>query len=726
MSLLTSGDFYSTITSTRGDSPDLQSCMENTVSNLLDKDTDLERPAMLLGKIQSGKTRAFIGIMALAFDNGYDMAIVLQKGTKALTEQTVKRLNTDFRELQRDDRVQIHDILIFPDNLVKYVLDQKLIIVVKKEVHNLRRVIDALENTYPDLSKRKLLIIDDEADFASIGFSIKRQTSSIELTKIASQINELRNKVADSDYLQVTATPYSLYLQPDDINVSPQSEVFKPTKPAFTEVLPTYPGYVGGDFYFNESENENSLASFIYQTIPDAELLVLKHEDRRVFKIEEALSSYKINILRKAIVSFIVGSCIRRLQERKSGNKENRYKYSFVVHTETQKDAHSWQERVVRELRSKLYEAGKNNVKLIHELVKVAYEDLYRSVQLVSSIIPSLNEVTDEVLNAFQKDFIMVSVVNSEKQVAELLNDEGQLKLATPLNIFIGGQILDRGITIDNLIGFYYGRMPRKYQQDTVLQHSRMFGNRRKEDLSVTRFYTAQPIYQAMSRINEFDSALRDEFSKFGNEAGIVFIYKDPSNAIIPCSPNKIKLSATVTIKPYSRMLPIGFQIKPKNRTREILSTLDELILDLQGNVKREDAFLIDLISAKQIIDRIHRMFSYEVGFEWDCDAVKSCMEFLSNDSRDVNQKGKVWTLVRYGRDVRRILSDGSFFHAPDTSHIEGNIARQVAVHVPMLTLFRHLGKKSNGWTGLPFWWPVLYAPSNTRTTIYTREALNI
>jgi hypothetical protein len=31
---------------------------------------------------------------------------------------------------------------------------------------------------------------------------------------------------------------------------------------------------------------------------------------------------------------------------------------------------------------------------------------------------------------------------------------KGQLRLRTPLNPFIGGQILDRGITIKNLIGF--------------------------------------------------------------------------------------------------------------------------------------------------------------------------------------------------------------------------------------------------------------------------------
>ena len=87
MTLTTSGEFYSTIINARGDSSDLQSCMEKTVINLLDKDTNIEPPGMLLGKIQSGKTRAYIGIIALAFDNGYDMCIVLQKGTKVLTEQ---------------------------------------------------------------------------------------------------------------------------------------------------------------------------------------------------------------------------------------------------------------------------------------------------------------------------------------------------------------------------------------------------------------------------------------------------------------------------------------------------------------------------------------------------------------------------------------------------------------------------------------------------------------
>src|SRR6185295_8862885 len=119
--------------------------------------------------------------------------------------------------------------------------------------------------------------------------------------------------------------------------------------------------------------------------------------------------------------------------------------------------------------------------------------------------VPAFSEVHSRVLQALTGGELMITKVNSEAQVAALLDDQGQLKLRTPLNIFIGGQILDRGITVANLIGFFYGRRPNRFQQDTVLQHSRMFGFRPIEDLAVTRFYTSPEIYDAMRRIQDSD-----------------------------------------------------------------------------------------------------------------------------------------------------------------------------------------------------------------------------
>ena len=79
--------------------------------------------------------------------------------------------------------------------------------------------------------------------------------------------------------------------------------------------------------------------------------------------------------------------------------------------------------------------------------------------------LPPKEEVLEGVVEALNADWLMITKVNSDRQVEELLDDQGQLRLRTPLNLFVGGQILDRGITVANLIGFFYGRRPNVYQR---------------------------------------------------------------------------------------------------------------------------------------------------------------------------------------------------------------------------------------------------------------------
>ena len=54
-----------------------QNCIQNTVKKMMDTPTYGSHPGMLLGKIQSGKTKTFMAIMGLSFDNGYTITIVL-------------------------------------------------------------------------------------------------------------------------------------------------------------------------------------------------------------------------------------------------------------------------------------------------------------------------------------------------------------------------------------------------------------------------------------------------------------------------------------------------------------------------------------------------------------------------------------------------------------------------------------------------------------------------
>ena len=97
--MLDPNSFYGRLSKSRGgDSADLIDVVTRSVAQLLTTSTDARKPGMLLGKIQSGKTRGFLGIIAHGFDKGFDIAIVLTKGTKALSGQTVARFKKDFAE----------------------------------------------------------------------------------------------------------------------------------------------------------------------------------------------------------------------------------------------------------------------------------------------------------------------------------------------------------------------------------------------------------------------------------------------------------------------------------------------------------------------------------------------------------------------------------------------------------------------------------------------------
>ena len=61
-----------------------------------------------------------------------------------------------------------------------------------------------------------------------------------------------------------------------------------------------------------------------------------------------------------------------------------------------------------------------------------------------------------------------------------------------------------------------------------------------------------------------------------------------------------------------------------------------------------------------------------------------------------------------------------SFSDAPDTTQREGVIARNHAKDIPMLMLFRQNGEEAKGWRGTPFYWPVIWAPENARTAVYS------
>ena len=716
------GSFYPQFTSdaNRYGSDD-RACIEQTVERLRSVPTSAMRPGMLLGKIQSGKTKTFLGVIALGFDNGFDIAIILTKGTKALARQTLQRVREEFSIFHEKDGLQVYDIMTMPGGLTGYELSQKLIFVAKKQSDNLERLTILFRDTYPQLANKRVLIIDDEADYASVGFR-NSQAQGLTANTTTHQIDALRTLLSDSAFLQVTATPYALYLQPEELAIN--GIEFKPMRPAFTKLVPVHSNYIGSDYYFDRSQEKQTVASLVYQSVSATELIILRQSDRRRFRIEDCLTSSAIPMLRAALCNFIVGGIVRRLQDMHAGKTPK--KFSFLVHTEAQKAAHAWQEQVVVAIEEKLAEAADTNPTLLRELLTEAYKDIAESIRVLNHYLPALDEVMEAALNALRQGWLMITKVNSERQVEELLDDEGQLHLRTPLNVFIGGQILDRGITIANLIGFFYGRRPQVYQQDTVLQHSRMFGFRPIQDLTVTRFYTEPRIHEAMRRMHESDVALRETFER-NPEEPVIFIQRDARGQVIPCSPNKILASNTTTLRPFKRILPVGFQSDYAVRVRPIVAEIDRILADVAPSDGFEQPFEIPLKLALDLLSRIEPTLQMERddGYDFDWNAARAALTYMSNASARTHKRGFVWCLVRQNRNLSRQVAAGShavYSDAPDTTRTEGDVARNVAIDLPMLMLIKQNGSEKNGWRGIPFYWPVIWAPQNVQTAIFAHE----
>lgn len=678
-------------------------CIVETVEKL---EAIKDKPLMMLGKIQSGKTKSFIGAIALAFDNGYDLAVVLTKNSNALAIQTTARMKQEFAQFRDDDLIDIFDIMCIPGSLSRFELDKKLILVVKKEHNNLPKLLKFIKQYALNKSK-KCLIIDDEADFCSIGYEMNKDTEMFDLRKIASQINDLRLELT-CKLIQVTATPYSLYLQPETINLAGDKDI-KPIKPATTVLVPYGDGYIGGEYYFDEEKNP--LNRYLFYSIDDDELEIIKSSDRRKFKEEEIFTSFKVEGIRTAIINFIIGGCIRIIQNGgRPGGRKN--KFSFIIHTEISKSSHKRQNDIITELMEQLKKQTEEKSPILEKYIEDGYKTFEESINAYGFQIPSMIETKKIVYEAILGEWITKDIVNSENDVNALLDEDGQLRLRTPLNIFIGGQILDRGITISNLIGFYYGRRPQKMQQDTVLQHSRMFGYRSKKDLAVTRLYTTVDLYDRMKKINDFDTKLREDFENGCFEHGVVFISKDENGRIIPCSPDKVRISNTQVLKPGKTTTIVGFHTGYKTNIKSDIENIDRILME-NNNGKIEGNYKISKKEACEIISIIYKTIEIESKNTIEENMFLSLINYLSNDYVNI--------FAATNRNINRLRETSRYYSdMPYNRDHDLKIAKEIAVDEPTLMLMKQNGLVENGWRGAEFYWPVVVSPKNINTAVFS------
>ena len=425
-------------------------CIEDTVSQLLEEGERAEEPGLLLGKIQCGKTDTFEDIIGLAFDKGIDVAIVFTKGTKPLAEQTIKRMKKDYRffkasdDLSQKATINIYDIMDVWKKLKQARVERgKTVIICKKQATNLAHLIDMFNVYCPFMKQKKVLVVDDEADFASRNYRSVRlemltdedgnpipQPRETEMAKISQQIDDFRKIPVFCRYLQVTATPYCLYLQPQgELNLN--GNVVKPFKPRFTTLVPIHDRYIGGKEYFELSKNPDSMYSHLFHQVDQKCMDVLGHEDKRY--INNSVSSNNIYGLTTTLVYYFMGTAVRRIQVRETEFKN--YATSALIHVELDKKNHEWQEkiinRLIKDIAKSIIENDRTDQR-IWQAIDMVYEDFVESNRkgcvegLINVEMPSKEDVLKEVreiLNPENRGY-HVQVVNSDEQVSSLLSEE--------------------------------------------------------------------------------------------------------------------------------------------------------------------------------------------------------------------------------------------------------------------------------------------------------------
>ena len=437
---------------------------------------------LIVGHVQSGKTISFLSCINYALQNEYDIVIVLTSIENNLNKQTQKRIQDSFTKSEdgseslveflngRDFKIDKH--LYTTVNKIESILEanKKLIVTSLKnsQIENIRLVLKELEN----IKKLKLLIVDDEGDLASLSQTNKKE--NVIDSKANSYIKSLLNTFNNKIFISVTATPYV------HLFVENNEELF------INRIFTIDPGknYFGLNEFFS-TENKDKYFSLIDN-------------------IQDLKSNSLSEVFKKSIVYFWIAHSIRVIQhdqEYETNNGINKVSSNMLIHTEVKTLAHNKLANSLYELKrsfldslcisgdEKMLKVGSLEFEMTKQYILEIVEEYYKKYypETYDIIRTSFNEFLTYLINVIKK--IDVKVVNNTT------NNDNDLKLNFNSNILIGSKMLERGLTIPNLICTVFSNQSESsFALDTSLQRARWFGYREKI-IDFLRIFTTKRIY---------------------------------------------------------------------------------------------------------------------------------------------------------------------------------------------------------------------------------------
>lgn len=424
---------------------------------------------LLVGKVQSGKTSNLEMLSAIAFDNGYNMLIIYGGYDNTLLEQTTGRFKKTFGIEDMGERgkpillstAMPNELAALNNDILEELIEEEkpIIITAMKRPNALDKVNTALKKL--DASKIKAYIIDDEGDQASLNTSKDKSADS---SATYAQICETKRLLRNPLYFSVTATPHAnIFL--DDI-----SELC----PASAKLIEPGEGYCGGECYHMGDSDA------IFPIDPDD--TVAMDEGRMP------------DSLREALYHFILASVIIKYK----GEEES----TMIIHSYRNKDPHSLIYTMVNSFRDNLISqmSDEEGKKIALRRFSSMY-DKYFSEEVKEKY--PFESIEDDIPKVTKKVYVILK--NSDGAATQ------GFEALKRHRIYVGGDLLQRGVTFENLLTTYYTRWAAQGNMDTNLQRARWFGYRRKY-LDICKIFTTKEISEQYSVLTDVELELWEQF----------------------------------------------------------------------------------------------------------------------------------------------------------------------------------------------------------------------
>jgi len=421
-----------------------------------------KKTGLVIGHVQSGKTTSFTSLIGLALDNNFHLVIVLGGRVNSLLKQNVDEISKSLAkfqddvhtfsvDLERPNRIEQILGLEIPDALddSEFFSSNKTVSIHLKHYDHINKVAEVLEANRNLAKNLNALIIDDEADNASLNNMVTDQEQS----STYSAITRLRDVLPRHSLVQYTATPQAILLTNRDDHYNPEWVRF------------VTPGekYIGTKEIFNDD-------AYSIRNIKPSEV----YEDEI---INEELPPSFIS----ALVCYLL--CVSESVQPGSQIIFDR-NLSMMVHPSRIVRHHAfWGSKIKALFNNWKYEI-KNNDDQFNKTYKAIFKEEFDDLQYTAS--KANLALTDfENLYSVAKQSLKRIVINELNSA----NNKVDFKHRR-YNLIIGGDLLDRGFVVKGLVTTY---MPRKISAntDTLQQRGRFYGYK-KDHQSVVKIFLTQ------------------------------------------------------------------------------------------------------------------------------------------------------------------------------------------------------------------------------------------